>query len=461
MFRFRLRTPSFSLSSLSSLKMQASTNASRVLIVGGGIGGLSLAQSLCRTSIPFTVFERDPSPKFRAQGYRLGHNQMGDESLQSVLGEELYKKLRAMGAGEEDRGLKAAGVRADAVSGETLGSGPMGGNPASFATMKKAGDAPPAAQGPRVRAFTSDRTILRSMLGLGLESHISYGKRFSGFSLSDDNTLVTARFDDGTSESGAVLVGADGIQSRVYSELLSVGQQPPPIRLDLERRCIYGKTRLTPGFEAAFPEKWRKGMSIFKDPTNDAKVLFMDPVIFNNKAEDLTEGMVTTPENYLYWVISTQKEEIQMGDEEFLSLAPEKAVEMSLKLTQHWNPQLRVLLEKQDVQQCAALRLVSAPPNIPERPSHSSVTALGDAVHPMSPAGGSGANTAIRDAAVLGSLLKDAWQDKWEPGAIARAIEDYEGQMRGYASQAIAGSFRAGKMMGGMKDAEEYKPLKA
>jgi 2-polyprenyl-6-methoxyphenol hydroxylase-like FAD-dependent oxidoreductase len=44
---------------------------SHVLIIGAGITGLVLAQSLKKHSIPFTIFERDPSVTFRGRGWGL------------------------------------------------------------------------------------------------------------------------------------------------------------------------------------------------------------------------------------------------------------------------------------------------------------------------------------------------------------------------------------------------------
>jgi 2-polyprenyl-6-methoxyphenol hydroxylase-like FAD-dependent oxidoreductase len=56
-------------------------------------------------------------------------------------------------------------------------------------------------------------------------------------------------------------------------------------------------------------------------------------------------------------------------------------------------------------------------------------------LYSMTPAGGIGANTAVRDSALLGRLLGDAGGSK--PGITAA----YEKEMRIYGSEAVAYSF--------------------
>ncbi len=72
-------------------------------------------------------------------------------------------------------------------------------------------------------------------------------------------------------------------------------------------------------------------------------------------------------------------------------------------------------------------------PDIPEWTS-GRVTFLGDAIHTITPAGGEGANTAMRDAADLAGKLGLV-----EAGSLGfqQAIEEYEAQLRIAGNDAI------------------------
>src|SRR5713226_745417 len=61
-----------------------------VLIIGGGVGGLCLAQGLKKSGVSATVFERDPSAQFRRQGYRIHINSDGSHALHECLPEHLF-----------------------------------------------------------------------------------------------------------------------------------------------------------------------------------------------------------------------------------------------------------------------------------------------------------------------------------------------------------------------------------
>ena len=81
---------------------------------------------------------------------------------------------------------------------------------------------------------------------------------------------------------------------------------------------------------------------------------------------------------------------------------------------------------------------------------------LGDAIHAMSPARGSGANTALQDAALLCRTLTGAAGNEAAGNEAARnarptgngsdlltAVGDYEEQMRAYGYAAVAASSQA------------------
>jgi len=56
-----------------------------IMIVGGGIGGLCLAQGRKRNGVSVAVYERDQSPDARLQGYRLNIEPMGSRALHMCL----------------------------------------------------------------------------------------------------------------------------------------------------------------------------------------------------------------------------------------------------------------------------------------------------------------------------------------------------------------------------------------
>ena len=57
----------------------------RVIVAGGGIGGLALAHGLRRAGVAVEVYERDPGPQSRPTGYRLHVNPAGSRALHALL----------------------------------------------------------------------------------------------------------------------------------------------------------------------------------------------------------------------------------------------------------------------------------------------------------------------------------------------------------------------------------------
>src|SRR3982751_4397377 len=73
-------------------------NMQRVLIAGGGIGGLALASALRQANIDVTVFERDRTPSAWLGGYRIHINTDGSGALRTCLPADVWHSFQASAA---------------------------------------------------------------------------------------------------------------------------------------------------------------------------------------------------------------------------------------------------------------------------------------------------------------------------------------------------------------------------
>ena len=389
-----------------------SSPPSRVLIIGGGLGGLSLAHGLKKSSIPFRVFEADPASDFRAQGYRIKLNEDGAEALKSVLTPELWQYF------EETLSVGKTGeTDFNAIDASIIASRPGAGF-----------------RGPR-KERTADRTVLRNILANGLKGDIAYGKELKSYITTDNG--VVAEFKDGSTEEGTLIVGADGVRSVVRRQYL-----PDHKPLATGGSCIYGKTPLTPELMERFPARAVKWMTLVLDRSPITQILDVDETPMTCLMEPIrfpkNEHRANLPMDYIYWVLIARTTVFNRECTDLAHLSGEESAKLSLTMTEEWDPKLRALFELQDVSQSATLRVASVHPNIAPWEPSSKVTLIGDAVHVMSPCGGVGAATAIRDAAGLAKVIA-------EEGITAASIGKYEDQMRKYAAVGIQRSYFGGK----------------
>ncbi|GAB7355307.1 hypothetical protein MBLNU459_g5841t1 [Dothideomycetes sp. NU459] len=389
----------------------------RVLIIGAGVGGLALAQGLRKSPIPFHIFERDPSADYRPQGYRLKINGDGAEALKSILSAQDFERFTR--------------TCAESFPGETNINALDGG---IIASRAGAGSRP----GPV--PYIADRTVLRDILMSGLQNDISFGKQLTSYQVLDDK--LVAHFGDGTSEEGALIVGADGVRSSVRKQY-----QPDHKPVDTNGTCIYGKTPMSKELLDEFPARGMKWMTLIIDKTPMTQTLdidetpltlLMEPVRFvRNK---LHGGL---PADYVYWVLISRSDIFAAARKELEDVGGDQsAARLSLHMTREWEPSIRSLFRLQDTRQASTLSIASAKPEILDWAPSNRVTLVGDAVHVMSPCGGVGAVTALLDAASLSKALVDK-------GLTAVAVGAYESQMRGYAQKSIERSYMGGKKMFG------------
>ncbi|TMW55237.1 hypothetical protein Poli38472_013128 [Pythium oligandrum] len=385
----------------------------RVLIIGGGIGGLCLAQGLKRQGIPSTVFERDPSVTSRSQGYRLRINNDGFDALEAYLSPKILDVFKASSA-EFIPGFQFF----DPKTGEPSAT------PPPSADDKRPSGPPPS--GDVTRVFSADRVVLRSVLLLGLDSNeLRYDMAFESYTILE-NGLVEAVFENGERVTGSLLVGADGTFSR---------------------------TPLTPELEIALHPALHRGTSLITSREPHVS-LFMEPMRFTKgNPQDISPELPDT-KDYVYWVLISRSHNFHVAgyssDEELLALNPAQAAELAQEMTKDWDARIRALFHCDHVgDSCGYVRVSTMPPDIGDWDAPC-VTVMGDAIHAMT-AAGVGANAALMDARVLLKSIQTY-------GVADEAVAAYEAEMRLYARKLVAMTAGAGKKMNDQPDFEDMKP---
>lgn len=168
-----------------------------VLIIGGGIGGLSLAAGLAKVGVPHRVFERAPALGEVGAGIGLWTNAI--------------------------RGLNTLGVEIDSLAERS--SEVRRGEAASAAgrvlTAMNVGEIADAFGAP---SYVVHRGELHATIAAAVDaSVVELSALAVEVSSSDDGARV--RFEDGREVEGSVVVGADGLFSAVRASLF--GDAPP------------------------------------------------------------------------------------------------------------------------------------------------------------------------------------------------------------------------------------------
>ncbi|MEV4314990.1 FAD-dependent monooxygenase [Actinocrispum sp. NPDC049592] len=383
----------------------------RVLVIGGGIGGLCLAQGLRAEGIDVTVFDRAPSMTTGRQGYGFHINETGDAALSACLPTHLYELYRATAspAATGDFVLFTAGLR------EILR------RPLPAQTVDR----------PRVGVGVNRQT-LREILSAELGDAIRYNSEFRRYDTGPAGRL-RAHFADGAGEDADLIVGADGADSAVRGQLV------PDAGFDDFGRSIYGRTPLTPALTDRIPPDFLHGMARAKDDRGRtlgaARFTAIEP--FPRATARLAPHVrLTATGDYLRWTLSLREEGL-VGARRFWGSTGPALQAIAEDLVATWHPGLRAIIDNADAEATYPFGIFCARPV--QRWSQPGVTLLGDAIHTMTPGRGEGANTALRDAALLTARLADVAAGR---SALSTAIAAYETEMLRYGFEAVENSRR-------------------
>jgi 2-polyprenyl-6-methoxyphenol hydroxylase-like FAD-dependent oxidoreductase len=322
-----------------------------VLIIGAGIGGLTLALELHRRGIDCRVFESAPEIKAVGVGINL-----------------LPHATKALGELGLIPSLKAVAVETAEAAffnrfGQLIYREPLG---------KRAGYAWPQ--------FSIHRGDLQTVLLDAVRTRIGAERLHLGFHLTSfsQNGTVLARFRNGEAVEGGALVGCDGIHSVIRQQLFPAEGEPRYSGINMWR----GVTRWKPVLSGASMTRagWLKGGKLVHYPIRND---------IDAEGRQLVNWLweIETPAYKRWdWNRPARVEDFIAGAED-------------------WR------FDWLDVPAFfRAADVVLEYPMVDKDPlpawSFGRVTLLGDAAHPMYPRGSNGAGQAILDARALASLLQ-------------------------------------------------------
>jgi salicylate hydroxylase len=359
----------------------------QVGIVGGGIGGLALAQGLKKAGMSVAVYERDRTPTDRLQGYRVHISPKGSEALHSCLPDALFEVFVAT-CSVGNRGFRFLTEKMEELLSIEVRSG----------------------AGAIAQHRSASRITLRRVLLSGLDGILHFGKTFTAYEETADGPIVL-HFADGSTAACDVLVGADGGNSRVRQQFL-----PHARRIDTGVVGIAAKAMLTEENRRRLPPRVLESTGMVMSPGR--RGMFIGLHEFDENAPPVPTGggevglvqppvgaLLDNTTSYVFWAYGAPRADLERG-RPLEQLAPPDLQRLVLDRIRNWHPDYSVLVCASDP---STFNVVSIKTSVPVAPWPSRrITLIGDAIHSMTPYRGIGANTALRDAALLCASLGDA-----------------------------------------------------
>ncbi|WP_448700497.1 FAD-dependent oxidoreductase, partial [Streptomyces avidinii] len=374
----------------------------RVVVVGGGIGGLALGAGLRRRGFEVAVFDRDTDVAATG-GYHITLDERAQLALKDLVEPKIMQRLLASGSALRLRERDAFWDR----RGRLLGHGPDLSDSASIDV---------------------DRITLRMLLAEAAGDDLHLGCNVSGVG-HDDHGAPRVLFTDGAPVSADLVVGADGTHSVVAHHLAGGPTNNPAGIIGFSGRTL--RRDLGPGEHQRLGP--RSGLAI--GPRGGALYIgFLDPV--GNTALDAPElrMSVTTGPTYIWGAMfpeSTSTDSLRD-----LHGGELKAALLGRFLERGWAEHTLEVIARADPHSVAGFRFNAASTRAedlaPWRAGR--ITALGDAVHATPPTAGMGAGAAIRDAA---SLLTHVSAAADGTATLTDAVDHFEAGMRRRGSEVL------------------------
>ena len=246
---------------------------------------------------------------------------------------------------------------------------------------------------------------------------------------------MTAHFDDGSSDTGDLLVGADGAGSPVRRQYL-----PHATHTETGLVGIGGKTLLTERTEALLPEPVRDGFGMYFDRRGQFGITHVmrmpwgsvDGPALHRRGAGRALARPALRQHHRLRVLGDHDVPLAGAAPTSSTATGADLVTLAGELSAGWDPRWLELIATSDPGAAVALSIRTADPVPAWTPS--TVTMIGDAIHTMTPGRGAGANTALRDARELRDRLVRVRDGEL---GLVEAVGEYEDLMRRYSSLAV------------------------
>ncbi|CAG8953647.1 hypothetical protein HYFRA_00010106 [Hymenoscyphus fraxineus] len=280
--------------------------------------------------------------------------------------------------------------------------------------------------------YRMQRSKLRALLGEGIS--IQYDKTLSTISYTEDGSTVTAHFEDGTTASGTILIGADGTRSKVRNLLL--GEEKAALdRLEYAALWVQAK------YTAEQVKYLRSGHPLF--------LACCHPLGYFGWLGTHSAPDQDVPEEWVMNCYISYKEPI--AEQEKCKKWPNERTLGEVKALAEMcfaEPFKSAFGWLGDEQEVWYSPLTQWDPSLPEHQwdNHSGrVTLAGDAAHPMTYQRGQGANFAIKDSLELVNHIVSVLYS--ETKGRKEAVGVYEQEMKERAGEEVRLSYQNTEMV--------------